>query len=169
MIVLMKLGIILFINLFIFSHQFNSNKRVMNSVVRACRIMTNHEKFFFDLNGFIILRNILTPEEVSVMNTAIDVHTESIRARDTKPLKNTAEGSALSAPESRLDLGGNFLSFFFHFIWFILSIPCIIGMLGWESPHGDMFRRLLVDQHTPLHILLRLTVCFSFYFKLFFI
>jgi len=87
--------------------------------------MTNREKFFFDLNGFIIVRNVLSLDEVNEMNSAIDAHIGNSRARDISPLKNTLAGSPLSAPNSRMDLG---------------------GMLGWDSPHGDMFRRLLVHR-----------------------
>ena len=91
----------------------------MSSLVRACRAMTMQEKFLFDLNGFIILRNVLTTDEVSAMNSAIDAHSDSIKARDIAPLKNTLAGSALSAKESRRDLGGVLLKS--PFIWFNIS------------------------------------------------
>ena len=84
--------------------------------------MSDYEKFIFDLNGYIILRNVLSAEEVESMNKAVDCHKDEVRARTEAALKNTKSNTSLSASGSRQDLG---------------------GMLGWESPHGDMFRRLL--------------------------
>jgi Phytanoyl-CoA dioxygenase (PhyH) len=88
----------------------------------AARAMTSKEKFLFDLNGFVLVRNALSAEEVNAMNTAIERNMDSARIREAPGLKNAVKGSALSAPGSRLDMG---------------------GMLGWPSPDGDMFRRLL--------------------------
>ena len=36
--------------------------------------MTDDERYLFDLNGFIIVRGVLTPEEVKQANDAIDNH-----------------------------------------------------------------------------------------------
>jgi len=88
----------------------------------AGRAMTAREKFLFDLNGFVVVRNALSLDEVDAMNAAIDRNMATARPRVTPALKNAVKGSALSAPGSRIDLG---------------------GMLGWPSPDGDMFRKLL--------------------------
>ena len=95
-------------------------KRAM--MTSAAKTMTATEKFFFDLNGFVVVKNALTSAEVDAMNIAIDHNVDKLKARESPGLKNTVQGSALSAPGSRMDLG---------------------GMLGWSSPDGDMFRRLL--------------------------
>ena len=58
----------------------------------AVKVMSNREKFFFDLNGFIIVRNALSIDEVNEMNSAIDAHIGNARARDISPLKNTVHG-----------------------------------------------------------------------------
>ena len=34
--------------------------------------VTAREAYFFDLNGFIILRNVLTPEHLTELNTILD-------------------------------------------------------------------------------------------------
>ncbi len=34
--------------------------------------MNDKEKFLFDLNGYLVLRQVLTSEEVATMNAAID-------------------------------------------------------------------------------------------------
>jgi len=84
--------------------------------------MTSYEKFLFDLNGFIVLRNMLTPQEVDAMNAAVDAHKDGIRERKASALQNTPLASKLSAPGNRQDLG---------------------GMLGWKGEHGNIFRGML--------------------------
>lgn len=68
------------------------------------------------------------------MNSAIDRNIDKVQIRESPGLKNTMKGTALSAVGSRGDLG---------------------GMLGWPSPDGDVFRRLLCHKElTPyLHAL----------------
>ena len=36
--------------------------------------MNDDEKYLFDLSGYLILRNVLNPDEVAQMNAAIDHH-----------------------------------------------------------------------------------------------
>ena len=43
--------------------------------------MTPQEKFLFDLNGFIVVRNVLNDTEVLNMNTAIDDHIDAATPR----------------------------------------------------------------------------------------
>ena len=46
--------------------------------------MNADEKYLFDLNGYLVVKNVLTPEEVAIANEAIDKHSEQgrIRPRD---------------------------------------------------------------------------------------
>ncbi|KNC48403.1 uncharacterized protein AMSG_04852 [Thecamonas trahens ATCC 50062] len=81
------------------------------------------QRFLFDLNGFIVLRGVLDANEVASLQAAVDAHASEAVSRDAGALKNAKDGSALSAPGSRRDLG---------------------GMLGWEGVAGDAFRSLLV-------------------------
>lgn len=84
--------------------------------------MNEQEKFLFDLNGFLVVRNVLTPQEVDELNAAVDAHQasgEHARPREDPALKNARPGSAMSAAGSRVDVG---------------------GLLGWDTPG---FRRLL--------------------------
>jgi len=98
-------------------------------IMSAAKKMTTREKFMFDLNGFIVLRGLVSTEEVAQMNRAITEHIGDVKIRESAPLKNTIKGSALSADGSRMDLG---------------------GMLGWPGEQGDMFRRLLCHRNiTP--------------------
>ena len=43
--------------------------------------MTPEDKFLFDLNGFIVVRNAINETEVSNMNAAIDEHIDKARPR----------------------------------------------------------------------------------------
>ena len=82
--------------------------------------MNDDEKFLFDLKGFLILKNVLTPEKVARCNEAIDHHadrffeTERTLEGDSKVLGGTAKQKWME------------------------------GMLQWESPWCEPFRDLLV-------------------------
>ena len=43
--------------------------------------MNEHEKYLFDLNGYLVVENVLTPDEVALCNEAIDRHAEDIHER----------------------------------------------------------------------------------------
>jgi len=88
--------------------------------------MTAEEKFFFDLNGFLVVRGVLRPDEVAEANAAIDAHAGEILER-TGELRNTQKGSPLSGDgtNGRRDLG---------------------GILEWPEPHCRIFRSLLDDR-----------------------
>jgi ectoine hydroxylase-related dioxygenase (phytanoyl-CoA dioxygenase family) len=68
--------------------------------------MTDDERYLFDLNGYLIVRNVLTSEEVAAANAAIDSHAEDFVARDDDGLRNAIPGTKMygSGP-SRQDLG----------------------------------------------------------------
>lgn len=80
------------------------------------------EKFLFDLNGFLVLRGVLSPEEVAAANAAVDAKQGLLHSRDKPALRNTKAGSPLDAAGPRYDMG---------------------GMLAWEKPHCDTFRKML--------------------------
>jgi len=95
------------------------------SASQAAQGMTPTDKFFFDLNGFLVVRGVLSPEEVATANAAVDAHSKSIKERKDPELKNTKAGSPLAGEHGapgRCDMG---------------------GMLGWPSPHCEPFRELL--------------------------
>ena len=43
--------------------------------------MTPQDKFLFDLNGFIVVRNVLNATEIESMNSAIDDHMDKAKPR----------------------------------------------------------------------------------------
>lgn len=88
----------------------------------AASQMTAHEKFLFDLNGYIVVRNVFSPEEVAAANAAIDANAAKLCAREDASLRNAQTGSPHAAAGPRLDMG---------------------GMLGWPKPHCDVFRSVL--------------------------
>lgn len=69
--------------------------------------MTEDERYLFDLNGFIIIRNVLTKEEVKAANEIIDKHQKEMIERNEVALRNAVEGTSFygSGP-GRKDLGG---------------------------------------------------------------
>lgn len=99
-----------------------SSKRACISVAPAME-MTAEERFFFDLNGFLIVRGVLSSEEVEAANAAIDKHADDILERHGD-LRNTRNGSPLAGDgvHGRQDLA---------------------GMLQWPKPHCDPFRSWL--------------------------
>ena len=78
-------------------------------------------KFLFDLNGYFIVRNVLSPEEVKAANDAIDSKNFNERQEG---LRNSKDNTAFSGDmkTGRFDMG---------------------GMLGWEAPHREIFRKFL--------------------------
>ena len=82
--------------------------------------MTDDEKYLFDLTGYLVLEQVLTPEEVARCNEAIDRHADRL-VEDERSL--AGESEALEGTSHRKDL---------------------TGMLGWERPGCEPFRDLLV-------------------------
>lgn len=85
--------------------------------------MSDAERFFFDLNGVLVVRGALSPEEVAAANTAVDAHAGESKERQGE-LRNTTPGTPLAGDGTtgRVELG---------------------GMLGWPQPHCKPFRQLL--------------------------
>jgi ectoine hydroxylase-related dioxygenase (phytanoyl-CoA dioxygenase family) len=68
--------------------------------------MTAAERYLFDLNGFLIVRNVLTNEEVAACNAAIDARADRMVERSAPALRNAVPGSALyGTGPGRKDLG----------------------------------------------------------------
>ena len=83
--------------------------------------------YLFDLNGFLVIRNAFSPEEVAKANAAIDANADKLKERKGK-LRTSAlygrESHALAGDgeTGRIDGG---------------------GLLGWDAPHADVFRSVL--------------------------
>lgn len=82
--------------------------------------MNDDERYLFDLNGFLVLRQVLTAEQVGALNAGIDHHVKGLQQREGSLV---GESTALGGTSHRKDLG---------------------GMLGWERPWCEPFRHLLV-------------------------
>lgn len=68
--------------------------------------MTDDEKYLFDLNGYLIVRGVLTPEEVEEANTVIDNHSHEMIERSDGALRNAAKGTKMFGHgPGRMDLG----------------------------------------------------------------
>lgn len=68
--------------------------------------MTDDERYLFDLNGFLVVRGVLTADEIRHANAAIDRHADDMVERSDDALRNAVQGTAMygSGP-GRKDLG----------------------------------------------------------------
>ncbi len=83
--------------------------------------MSATEKFLWDLQGFLVIRSVLSPDEVAELNEAIDAKHDLVVPDGSRGI---GESTTLAGTRPREILG---------------------GMLEWEHPHCDPFRRLLAD------------------------
>lgn len=83
--------------------------------------MTDDERYLFDLTGYLVIENALSPEEVAQCNAAIEHHADKITERPKK-LWLAGDSKTLAGTSSRLELG---------------------SMLGWERPWCEPFRKML--------------------------
>lgn len=83
--------------------------------------MNDDEKYLFDLNGYLVIKNVLTPEETKRANAIIDRHLDQGRIR---PREQSLSGDS---PALEGDQGRGELS----------------GLLNWEEPDSNPFRDML--------------------------
>ena len=79
--------------------------------------MNEHEKYFFDLNGYLVIEDAMTPEQVAACNEAVD-HNPGHGGKE----KSTDTPKALAGDKARVDLN---------------------GMLTWPKPWCQPFRDLI--------------------------
>lgn len=85
--------------------------------------VSEEEKYFFDLRGYLIVRGALSAAEVAACNDAIDHYADRIKTRSIEGGGLAQGSSALAGTEGRRELS---------------------GMLGWPEPFREPFRQLLV-------------------------
>ncbi len=66
--------------------------------------MTDDQKYLFDLNGYIVVKGVLTTDEIREANSIID--SRKFVERSDGELKNASPGTAMAGTGSRMDLGG---------------------------------------------------------------
>lgn len=81
--------------------------------------MNEREKYLFDVQGYLIVRDFLTPEEVARLNAAFDANRDKIGEDGNS---NTGNSETLKAERKR---------------------GIFTGMLTWEHPWCEPFRELL--------------------------
>ena len=98
--------------------------------------MTDDEKYLFDINGYLLVRGVLSEQEVAACNEAIDHHQHLIRERTGK-LSLSGNSEALNGITGRGALG---------------------GLLAWARPWCEPFRAMIAPpQIVPdLHVILGL-------------
>ena len=55
--------------------------RAFSAATPVADAMTPEQKYLFDLNGFIIIRGVLSEEEIAAAHAAIDAHTPLFKER----------------------------------------------------------------------------------------
>ena len=85
--------------------------------------MSEDERYLFDLNGYLIVRNVLTADQVAAANAAIDARQELMVERSSAALRNAVPGSPMyGAGPGRKDLG---------------------RVLEWGAPDSTVFQSIL--------------------------
>ena len=84
-------------------------------------VMSEQEKYLFDLRGYLVVPGALTPDEIDRCNKAIDRFAHDMTMLEPGSLSKGS--SALTGLRGRKQLS---------------------GMLGWPRPYCDVFRLLLV-------------------------
>ena len=85
--------------------------------------VSEEEKYFFDLRGYLIVRGALSEEEINACNNAIDHYADEIKTRSVADGGLARGSKTLTGQEGRREL---------------------TGMLGWPAPYREPFRNLLV-------------------------
>jgi hypothetical protein len=87
------------------------------------------QRYFFETKGYLVLPDMLSPEQVDEMNAAVDACADQIKHRDWGDARGklSADSPALVGQHSRGDTG---------------------GLMQWPEPHCHPFRRLLSHRRT---------------------
>ena len=80
--------------------------RALGMSARSTMRIGEDDIYLFDLNGYIIVRNVLTKTEVEQANKIISKKVENMVERSDPALRNTVAGTAFSGVGHRKDLGG---------------------------------------------------------------
>jgi len=85
--------------------------------------MPDEDKFLFDTNGFVVVRNVFSKDDIARFHAGIDAHAEHVHERKGQ-LRLTAAKTPLSGDgkTGRKDLA---------------------GFLGWAAPHREPWRDVL--------------------------
>jgi hypothetical protein len=86
--------------------------------------VTEDQKYLFDINGYIVVRDALPAGDIALANAAIDRHVGEIRER-VGELSLSGGSEVLRGSTGRGDLD---------------------GALSWEQPYGRPFRDMLVNR-----------------------
>ena len=92
--------------------------------------MTKDERCLFDINGYIVVHDMLSADDIALANAAIDRHAGKIRER-VRELSLSGDSEPLRGTTGRGDLS---------------------GALSWEEPYGRPFRDMLVNRKVARYL-----------------
>ncbi|MBT3606114.1 MAG: hypothetical protein HN521_23845, partial [Candidatus Latescibacteria bacterium] len=90
--------------------------------------MTDTDKYLFDVHGYLVIKNVLSAEELATANAAIDHYADHIQIR---PNDLARKSDNLKGTTGRGDLG---------------------GMLTWDKPYCDIYRDMMVNTKLTPHL-----------------
>ena len=97
---------------FSFCSLFSASRRKLSAMAASTANgeypleMTDDERYLFDLNGYLVVRGVFTPEEVKEANDAIDKHADEMIERSDDALRNAVKGTQMyGTGPGRKDLG----------------------------------------------------------------
>jgi hypothetical protein len=82
--------------------------------------VTETERYFWDLNGYLVLRGVLTTEQLTAANSAVEYYSDQIRVGEDN--RGSRSSTALKGT----------------------GRPTLHGLLHLEHPHCEPFRQMLV-------------------------
>src|SRR3989304_5171076 len=80
------------------SPEFHQGRRTSSTFILRRSKMNDREKFLFDLQGFLLIRDFLTKEEVEALNAAIDANMDK-KGEDGN--SNTGNSKTLAGTHKR--------------------------------------------------------------------
>jgi len=94
------------------------------STMASTSFISATDRYLFDLNGYIVVKNVFTPAEIALANGLVDTNMPSSKERLDPAIRNTKATSALAGDgdKGRIDLG---------------------GLLAWEGEGSGMFKDVL--------------------------
>ena len=88
--------------------------------------LSEHERYFFDVNGYLVIKSMLSAEQVAEMNRSFDNAADQVKLRDGA-LRLAGDTGKLAGEFGRGDTG---------------------RLMLWPEPWCDPFRRLLTHHRT---------------------
>ncbi len=111
--------------------------------------MEDRQKYFFDLNGYLVIEDVLTPEELATCNEAIDQNQENHVQREVRSdnWSDTLKGKGRRDLRGMLTWPAPWNQPYLDLLVHPRIVPCLIELLG-DGFHLDHIYGILMDRGT---------------------